>query len=203
MKLLIRRLHAEWPSWAAVSFIALLPFHRLAEIPLSLFALALPFLLAREQYRPSLRKAAQFLVPLFLCYWVPMVLSSLDSMATRISWLHCLGDLRYLAATLSMAALLHSSSARWRVLRWTSFLLLFWAADGFVQLLFGRDVFGIAMHADRLNALFKEKYQGVKIIPFTEFPIVYVGGDAESQKKIAKENFLCCEKRKFGKRRDI
>ena len=35
--------------------------------------------------------------------------------------------------------------------------------------------------------LFKERYKGVKIIPFTEFPIVYVGGDAESQKKIAKE----------------
>ena len=35
--------------------------------------------------------------------------------------------------------------------------------------------------------LFKEKYKNVKIIPFTEFPIVYVGGDAESQKRIAKE----------------
>jgi hypothetical protein len=35
--------------------------------------------------------------------------------------------------------------------------------------------------------LFKERYKDVKIIPFTEFPIVYVGGDAESQKKIAKE----------------
>ena len=35
--------------------------------------------------------------------------------------------------------------------------------------------------------LFKERYKGVKIIPFTEFPIVYVGGDAESQKKVAKE----------------
>ena len=35
--------------------------------------------------------------------------------------------------------------------------------------------------------LFREKYKNVKIIPFTEFPIVYVGGDAESQKKLAKE----------------
>ena len=35
--------------------------------------------------------------------------------------------------------------------------------------------------------LFKEKYKNVKIIPFTEFPIVYVGGDAESQKNKAKE----------------
>ena len=35
--------------------------------------------------------------------------------------------------------------------------------------------------------LFKEKYKNVNIIPFTEFPIVYVGGDAESQKKVARE----------------
>ena len=35
--------------------------------------------------------------------------------------------------------------------------------------------------------LFREKYKNVKIIPFTEFPIVYVGGDAESQKRTAKE----------------
>ena len=35
--------------------------------------------------------------------------------------------------------------------------------------------------------LFREKYKGVKIIPFSEFPIVYVGGDAESQQRVAKE----------------
>jgi hypothetical protein len=55
MKLLMRRLQTEWPSWAAVSFIALLPFGRLAEIPLSLFAQCLPFLLANAQHRQSLR----------------------------------------------------------------------------------------------------------------------------------------------------
>ncbi|HYH42687.1 MAG TPA: hypothetical protein VD867_11965 [Burkholderiales bacterium] len=35
--------------------------------------------------------------------------------------------------------------------------------------------------------LFKEKYPGITIIPYTEFPIVYVGGDAASQKKTAKD----------------
>ena len=35
--------------------------------------------------------------------------------------------------------------------------------------------------------LFKEKFRGVKIIPYDEFPIVYVGGDPASQKKIARE----------------
>jgi hypothetical protein len=35
--------------------------------------------------------------------------------------------------------------------------------------------------------LFKKKFRGVKIIPYDEFPIVYVGGDPASQKKIARE----------------
>ena len=35
--------------------------------------------------------------------------------------------------------------------------------------------------------LFENNYPGIRIVPFTEFPIVYVGGDAASQKKIAKQ----------------
>jgi hypothetical protein len=35
--------------------------------------------------------------------------------------------------------------------------------------------------------LFEEQYRGIRIIPFDQFPIVYVGGDAASQKRIAKE----------------
>lgn len=159
MKLFIRRLHAEWPSWTAVLFIALLPFGRLAEIPLSLLALTLPFLWRVDQHRQTLCKASPWVVPLFLCYWLPMVISSIDSMAPPASWTQSLVALRFLAAALAMATLLHTPSARWRVLRWTAYVLVFWAIDGFVQLLFGRDLFGIAMHPDRLNALFIEKYQ--------------------------------------------
>ena len=35
--------------------------------------------------------------------------------------------------------------------------------------------------------LFKEKFPGVKVIPFNEFPTVFVGGDPASQKKTARE----------------
>ena len=35
--------------------------------------------------------------------------------------------------------------------------------------------------------LFKEKFPGVKVIPFSEFPTVFVGGDPASQKKTARE----------------
>ena len=45
----------------------------------------------------------------------------------------------------------------------------------------GEQMFGI------YRRLLKEKFPGVKIIPFDRFPTVYVGGDPASQKKTAKE----------------
>lgn len=159
MKLLIRRLQLEWPCWLAVSFFALLPFRRLAEIPLSVFALSLPFLLGNPEHRQRIRQVALVVIPIFLCFWIPMLVSSFDSYMPQKSWLTTIAALRFLAAGLSISVLLQADSARWRVIRWTSFLLVFWAVDGFVQLIFGSDLFGIAMHPDRLNALFVQKYQ--------------------------------------------
>ena len=159
MKLLLKRLQEDWPSWLAVSFFALLPFGRLAEIPLSAFALCLPFLARRAENRERIRRVSVFVVPIFLCFWLPMVISSFDSYLPQKSWTSSIAALRFLAAALSMAVLFRADSARWRVIRWTSYLLVFWAVDGFVQLIFGVDVFGIAMNPDRLNALFVQKYQ--------------------------------------------
>jgi len=159
MNLFLKRLRADWPSWLAVSFFALLPFHRLAEVPLSIFALCLPFLARSMEHRQRIRQVSVFVVPVFLCFWLPMVISSFDSFMPQKSWLESLAALRFLAAALSMAVLLRADSARWRVIRWTSLLLMFWAIDGFIQLIFGSDIFGIAMNPDRLNALFVKKYQ--------------------------------------------
>ena len=159
MTLFLRRLQSDWASWLAVAFIALLPFGRLSELPLSIFAISLALLARSAQNRALIRSAASFVLPLFLCFWIPIVLSSFDSMDPQKSWVTSLASLRFLAAALAMSLLLNAASARERVLRWTAYLLLFWAADAFIQLFFGRDLFGIAMHPDRLNALFLKKYQ--------------------------------------------
>jgi O-antigen ligase len=159
MNLILKRLKVEWPCWLAVSFFALLPFGRLSEIPLSAFALSLPFLARLPEHRQRIRQVSIIVIPIFLCFWLPMVVSSFDSFMPQKSWGSTLAALRYLAAVLSMSVLLQADSARWRVIRWTSFLLVFWAVDGFIQLIFGNDIFGIAMNPDRLNALFVQKYQ--------------------------------------------
>ena len=159
MSLFLRRFEAEWASWLAVAFIALLPFGRLSEIPLSAFAVSLAFIARDPAGRARIRAASSFILPLFLCFWIPMLLSSPDSMAPQKSWVQTAAALRFLAAALAMSVLLNAASSRERVLRWTAWLLLFWAADAFIQLFFSRDLFGIAMHPERLNALFVKKYQ--------------------------------------------
>lgn len=159
MNLLLRRLQTEWACWLAVAFVALLPFRRLSEIPLSIFALSLAWLARSPEHRARIRAAARFVLPLFLCYWIPMLLSSIDSVVPEKSWLQTAAALRFLAAALALSVLLAAPSAHERVQRWTAWLLLFWALDAFVQLFFGRDLFGIPMHPDRLNALFYDRYQ--------------------------------------------
>ena len=159
IKLLLSRMRIEWPAWLVVSFFALLPFRRLSEIPLSLLALSLPFLLSQEAYRARVRSLLPLVLPLFLCFWLPMVLSSFDSFLPEKSWSTSLAAIRYFMAALSIGVLLYTASLRWLVLRWTSYLLIFWAVDGFIQLAFGYDLFGIPLHPERLNALFSDKYQ--------------------------------------------
>jgi len=159
MKIILRRAQTEWPAWLAFSYFALLPFRRLAEIPLSIFAVTLLFLLRSETYRARIKTVMPLLLPLFLCFWLPMVLSSFDSYDASKSWVTSLTAIRYFMAAMSIAVLLHSATLRWQVLRWSAYLLIFWAVDGYIQLAAGVDIFGISMHEDRLNALFGNKYQ--------------------------------------------
>ena len=159
MKILKRRAQTEWPAWLAVAFIALLPFQRLAEVPLSIFAISFFFLFRSAFYRDRIKTLLPLLLPLFLCFWIPILLSSLDSYNESKSWVTSISALRFFFAAMSIGVLLHSASLRWQVLRWCSYVLIFWAIDGYVQLIFGVDLFGIAMNEDRLNALFGKKYQ--------------------------------------------
>ncbi len=159
MKVLLRKLEAEWPSWSAIAFLLLLPVKRLSEIPLWIFAIAMPFLWRSPVYGERTRQVFRAILPLFLCFWIPMVLSSFDSYDPGKSWSQSLVNLRFLLAAVAMGVLLHQRSRRSQLLMWASLMLLFWAADGFVQLVFGVDLFGVPIQGDRLNAMFFDNYQ--------------------------------------------
>ncbi len=157
MKVLIRKFQTEWPAWTAIAFIALLPVNR-SEIPLLVFAFAMPFLWRSPVHGERTKRVFRMLLPLFLAFWIPMFLC-FDSYDPGKSWSTTLVDIRLLMAATAIGVLLHPRRLRGKVLMWSALILLFWAVDGFVQLIFGVDLFGVPIQGDRLNALFFKKYQ--------------------------------------------
>lgn len=131
----------------------------MSEFSIFLLAVSLPVLARHPGNRRIIRAAAAFVLPLFLCYWLPQLLSSFDSYDPGKSWVDTAATIRFPAAALAMAVVLQGDESRRLVLRLTTFILLFWAGDAFVQLALGRDIFGIPMHEDRLNALFYRRHQ--------------------------------------------
>lgn len=156
---LAARAKAEWPAWVAVLFIVALPIRRSAEIIIVVFALAMPFLWFSREHGPRAREVFRFVLPFFLCFWLPMLFSALDTAYPYKSWTLVLADIRFLMVAVSMGVLLSSPARRNVVLKWSALIILFWAIDGWVQLAFGYDVFGVPMHEERLNALFFRKHQ--------------------------------------------
>ena len=154
-----QKLKAEWPAWLAVLFIVGLPIKRSSEGLIVIFALAMPFLWFSKNHGPRAREVFRFVLPFFLCFWLPMLMSALDTAYPYKSWSLVLADIRFLMAAVSMEVLLSPEHRGNLVLRWSALSLLFWAFDGWVQLTLGYDVFGIPMNEDRLNALFYDQYQ--------------------------------------------
>lgn len=148
----------NWPAWLVLIFFAVLPLRREMEWPVSILALSLAFLAWSPARRQDIRTAARIILPIFLCIWIPMLISSFDSLDPHKSWRQTIPALRYLAAALAIAVLLRNADIRAMLLRVVCWLLLFWAGDGYFQLIFGFDVFGVPMHEDRLNALFYSRY---------------------------------------------
>ncbi len=151
-------LFTHWPALVAVLFIALLPVGRQIELPVLIFAFSLAFLARNIDRRREIGQAARFILPLFLCIWIPMLLSSIDSLDPAKSWRQTIPSLRFLPAALAIGVLFRRPGALELFQRATCWLLLFWAADGYIQLAFGYDIFGVPMHEDRLNALFHDSY---------------------------------------------
>ena len=90
---------------------------------------------------------------LFLCIWVPIVLSVPDSLWFKKSLSTALTYPRIYFAGIYLIWMLREDLARQRLLKLSAWLLLFWVVDALIQAVVGYDLLGYA-YPDRLNGLF-------------------------------------------------
>jgi len=84
----------------------------------------------------------------FLLLFLPVVISAPGSFNPRASFSVAFVLFLYFFAGVALLRALRDDSERTWLIKWVSLILLFWAVDGFLQLLLGSDLFGIALPAN-------------------------------------------------------
>ena len=138
------RMNLSWPIWLVVAVVALQPIGRLPEIPILIMALFGVKELIVNRSTVFSSHAFQLFTGLFLCFWMPAVLSLPDAVNFNKGLSTTLGMLRfYLAGVFIIFRLGSMDSHRW-IASAVAIILSFWALDGIVELLWGRDLFGLS-----------------------------------------------------------
>lgn len=144
-------------SWAPVllawSFLLLLPFGRSSELPMFVMAILGGMLIWRHGRQLVWAGGAKTYTLLFLCIWIPIVLSVPDSVWFKKSLSTALTFPRIYLAGIYLIWALRDEAARQRLLKLSAWLLLFWVFDALVQAAVGYDLLGYA-YPERLNGLF-------------------------------------------------
>ena len=143
---------AQAPALWLLAVFALLPFSRSYELPLLVMALlGLRYVpgLFRAGAEPMQRLAAL----LFLGYWLPELLSALDSVAPTKSWTEVAADLRFLPFLLYAQRGLAQSGCTAFALRGLALLVALWTVDALVQAVAGVSLGG-TNRVDRLSGIF-------------------------------------------------
>lgn len=126
------------------------------EYPLGLMAL-----LGAWQVVQSLRGRAsppdRRLLVLFGCLWLPMLLALPDALAPGPALQATASYLRLLLAGVFLMAVLEDAVVRRLIVLGTVGLGVFWALDGLIQYLFGRDLFGYPYDRTQLAGMFYPK----------------------------------------------
>jgi O-antigen ligase len=148
-------LRAHPAAWGLAALLALLPFARLAELPLLMMAIAgcrlLPDLV-RGRAEGGQRLAAL----LFLAYWLPELVSAVDSLNPAKSWAEVGADLRFLPLLLFLQRGLREPASGALALHLCAGLLALWCLDALVQAAIGTSLGG-TNRVDRLSGIFGDE----------------------------------------------
>lgn len=155
-----------------VGVIGLLPFGRLAEIPILI--LALWGLVIIVKHRNKIFQAHWFKTYSFLYagYFIIVAVSAIDSYWSEKSWLICVSSLRFYLMGIVVLFYADKSLLN-KISQWITVLIVFWVIDALLQSIVGVDLFGQISYPGRLTGIFG---QNVKLGPILALfmPVVII-----------------------------
>jgi len=173
-------------DWLIVIWIAacilLLPVGRSVELPMLLLAIAGLAMLLRQPAQTVRSPPARTLILLFACIWLPMLVAELDA-ATLDTLRTNVVFPRFLLMGLFMILVL--AQAPERIERLTLLLgvaLAFWAVDGLIQGVWGRNLWGDPLIHGQVTGVFYPK-QNIGQILAVLFPVFLYWVSVEADRR--------------------
>jgi O-antigen ligase len=160
-----------------VSYLFLVPFGRLSNIPVAIMALlGIKLLLTgamsgrESQYR--------YFGMVFLCFWLPVLFSVPDAVnvakTAKVAALY----LQYFLVGLYIIYTLSSKPSRHELLlKICAFIIVFWVVDALFQAVVGYGLFGFRPRPGAINGIFGEDHpkMGIYLSALCSFAFVYGG----------------------------
>lgn len=176
---MLRRLpidKAEMRAWWAVLLIAacvlLLPIGRTVELPTLILAIFGLTVFLRQPARVARMPPVRTLALLFACIWLPMIIAQVDATSAATVRTNAVFP-RFLLMGIGMILLL--AHAPQRIDRLQSLLcavLAFWAADGFIQGVWGHNLWGDPLIDGQVTGVFHPK-QKIGHVLAVLFPVFF------------------------------
>ena len=162
----------HWPAWLIFAALILLPVGRTVELPTLIMAIAGAMLIWHQGSRLYRVPGQRYFALLFLCIWIPMVVSWFGAVNMSKATSAVLTFPRlYLAGVFVVWAM--SVPARQQlVLKLAALMVAFWVLDALIQAVFGQDIFGFRYVPPRLNGIYGETHLDLGVALPTLAPLL-------------------------------
>ncbi len=147
------RMPEHWFALIVLAVLALLPLGGSAEVPLCAGAAVGMVLVWRNRAELSSNVGAKLVVGLFLCYWLPALISAPGSVAPHKTWSTVVVLLRFLPFALFACIGLCRSDIWPRIIAACAAITVLWLLDAWVQIFTGYSLAGV-MSEERLSGIF-------------------------------------------------
>ena len=135
------------------SILLLLPFSRLAGLPVLALSLLGLWTLIQQKFAIWPDRRLRLFSLVFGCYWLPLLIASIDAANAERSWTVALAAVRFFLVGYAVIVLIDERGKR-LLFTLTAALVAFWSVDALIQAVVGVNLLGMPISPERLNGIF-------------------------------------------------
>lgn len=163
----------SWYTWLPLLAVIALPFGRSVELFVLIMGMIGIYDLITDHNHIRSSKGLKLFSLFFLCFWIPALLSLPDAVNLNHSGSNAFGMLRFYFAGLFIVNRITDYKSHLWLATGIALVMVFWSLDGWVQLIFGHDIFGLPDDGTHISGIFGHNLKlGLMIIPFFAVAIV-------------------------------